>query len=65
MIKTIHLKSDPIIFKVDNFDGIAPSGFITYPYAGQNVSGIITILAEAEDNVGIDKFNFQLMIPLF
>ena len=53
-------QTDPIIFKVDNFDGIAPSGFITYPYAGQNVSGIITILAEAEDNVGIAEIQFSI-----
>ena len=39
-------QSDPIIFKVDNLDGIQPSGLITYPYAGQNVSDIITIQAE-------------------
>ena len=53
-------QTDPIIFKVDNFDGIAPSGFITYPYAGQNVSGIITILADAEDNVGIAEIQFSI-----
>ena len=53
-------QSDPIIFKVDNLDGIPPSGFITYPYAGQYVSDIISIQAEAYDNVGVDNIQFSI-----
>ena len=53
-------QSDPIIFKVDNIDGIPPSGIITYPYAGQYVSDIILIQAEAYDNVGIDNIQFSI-----
>ena len=53
-------QSDPIIFKVDNIDGIPPSGIITYPYAGQYVSDIISIQAEAYDNVGIDNIQFSI-----
>ena len=53
-------QSDPIIFKVDNIDGIPPSGIITYPYAGQYVSDIIAIQAEAYDNVGIDNIQFSI-----
>ena len=53
-------QSDPIIFKVDNIDGIPPSGIITYPYAGQYVSDIIAIQAEAHDNVGIDNIQFSI-----
>ena len=53
-------QSDPIIFKVDNIDGIPPSGIITYPYAGQYVSDIIAIQAEAYDNVGVDNIQFSI-----
>ena len=53
-------QSDPIIFKVDNFDGIPPNGLITYPYAGQNVSAIVTIQAEASDDVGVDNIQFSI-----
>ncbi len=53
-------QSDPIIFKVDNLDGISPNGLITYPYAGQNVSAIVTIQAEASDDVGVDNIQFSI-----
>jgi len=53
-------QSDPIIFKVDNLDGIPPSGLITYPYAGQYVSDIISFQAEAYDNVGVDNIQFSI-----
>ena len=53
-------QSDPIVFKVDNLDGIPPNGIITYPYAGQSVSDIITIQAEASDNVGVDNIQFLI-----
>ena len=45
---------------MDNIDGIPPSGIITYPYAGQYVSDIISIQAEAYDNVGIDNIQFSI-----
>jgi hypothetical protein len=45
--------SSPIIVYVDNFDNVPPSGEITYPYAGQTVSGIETITVSATDDAGV------------
>ena len=45
--------SSPITVYVDNFDNVPPSGEITYPYAGQTVSGIETITVSATDDAGV------------
>ena len=45
--------STPITVYVNNYDNVPPSGEITYPYAGQSVSGIETITISAMDNIGV------------
>jgi len=53
-------QTDPIIINVDNIDNIPPSGMVTYPYAGQNVNGIIEIQTEVYDNIGISTVQFYI-----
>ena len=53
-------QTDPIIINVDNIDNIPPSGMVTYPYAGQNVNGIIEIQTEVYDNIGISQVQFYI-----
>jgi len=53
-------QTDPILINVDNIDNIPPSGVITYPYAGQNVNGIIQIQTEVDDNFGIYQVQFYI-----
>ena len=53
-------QTDPIIINVDNIDNIPPSGVVTYPYAGQNVNGIIEIQTEVYDNIGISTVQFYI-----
>ena len=50
--------STAITVHLDNYDNIAPSGLIVYPYAGQIISGQETISILAEDNNGIDSVDF-------
>ena len=52
--------TDPISIYVDNIDNIPPSGMVTYPYAGQNVNGIIEIQTEVYDNFGISQVQFYI-----
>ena len=51
-------QTDPILLKVDNVDEIYPSGIISYPYAGENISGIITIETDVYDNLGVSQVEF-------
>ena len=50
--------STAITVHLDNYDNIFPTGLITYPYAGQIISGLETISVLAEDNYGVDSVDF-------
>ena len=50
--------STPITVYLNNYDNILPSGTIGYPYAGQSVSGIETIIVNAEDNTEVIDVEF-------
>ena len=52
--------STPITVYLDNNDNVLPNGSITYPYAGQAVSGIERISIDADDNNGIDSVLFYV-----
>ena len=52
--------STPITVHLDNYDNIIPSGNITYPYAGQAVSGVETINVFAEDNNEVSLVEFYI-----
>ena len=47
-----------IVLLVDNDDNIFPSGMITYPAAGQSLSGNIEIKVSGSDNDGVHYTNF-------
>ncbi len=50
--------SQQVVLLVDNYDNIPPSGMITYPAAGQSLSGEIEIKVSANDNEGVEYVNF-------
>ena len=50
----------PITVFVDNFDNVYPTGEILSPYAGQTVSGTVTIEISASDNVGVDYVDLSI-----
>ena len=50
--------SQQIVLLVDNDDNIFPSGMITYPAAGQSLSGEIEIKVSGSDNEGVHYTNF-------
>ena len=52
--------STPITVYVNNEDNILPSGTIGYTYAGQSVSGIETIIVNAEDNTEVIDVEFYI-----
>ena len=52
--------STPITVYLNNYDNILPSGTIGYPYAGQSVSGIETIMVNAEDNTEVINVEFYI-----
>jgi len=52
--------STPITVHLDNDDNVLPNGTITYPYAGQVVSGIEQISVYAVDNAEIDSVSFYI-----
>ena len=51
-------QTQPMTLNVDNEDGILPSGFFLYPYAGQTLSGIVNVQVSASDNAGIVQVVF-------
>ena len=51
-------QTQPMTLHVDNEDGVLPSGFFLYPYAGQTLSGIVNIQISASDNAGIIQVVF-------
>ena len=52
--------STPITVHLDNYDNVTPNGYIAYPYAGQNVSGLETINIFAEDNNEVSVVEFYI-----
>ena len=50
--------SQQIVLLVDNYDNIFPSGMITYPAAGQSLSGNIEIKVSGSDNDGVHYTDF-------
>ena len=51
-------QTQPISVNIDNQDNIPPSGFISFPYAGQEVNGNVEIQLSANDNIGVVKADF-------
>ena len=51
-------QSQPIVVIIDNIDNIPPSGFISYPYAGQSVKGDVEIQLSTNDNIAVTEANF-------
>ncbi len=52
--------STSITVFLDNYDNVLPDGYISYPYAGQSVSGIETILVNASDNNSVVDVKFYI-----
>ena len=50
----------PITVFVDNFDNIAPNGSIISPYAGQTLSGTVSIEISATDNDGVEYVELSI-----
>ena len=50
----------PVSILVDNFDNIKPTGALLYPFSGQTLSGIVSIIAEASDNDSIESVVFYI-----
>jgi len=50
----------PISVFVDNFDNIAPNGSIISPYAGQTLSGTVSIEISATDNDGVEYVELSI-----
>lgn len=53
-------QSQPIAVTVDNIDNIPPYGYISYPYAGQNVNGEIEIQLSVDDNIAVTEAKFYI-----
>ncbi len=53
-------QTEPMTLFVDNVDNISPTGEILFPYAGQLVSGTITIQVLALDNVSVNLVEFYI-----
>jgi len=53
-------QTQPIAVTVNNSDNIAPYGSITYPYAGQIISGVVDIQVNATDNDSINTVTFYI-----
>jgi poly(hydroxyalkanoate) depolymerase family esterase len=47
-------------FGLDDLDGVPPTATITSPANGANVSGNVTVSANASDNIGIERVEFLL-----
>ena len=43
-------QTSPIRVMIDNNDNIKPSGSLLYPFSGQILNGIVSIIADASDN---------------
>jgi len=53
-------QTSPIRVMVDNNDNIKPSGSLLYPFSGQILSGIISIIADASDNDSLASVIFYI-----
>ena len=51
-------QTQSIAVYVNNDDNTHPSGFILYPYAGQTLSGLVTIQVSASDDIGVGNVGF-------
>ncbi len=51
-------QSQPLAVTIDNIDNIPPSGYISFPYAGQSVSGEIEIQLSTNDNIAVTEAKF-------
>ncbi|HIF35701.1 MAG TPA: hypothetical protein EYQ71_03440, partial [Candidatus Thioglobus sp.] len=51
-------QTQSIAVYVNNDDNTPPSGFILYPYAGQTLSGLVTIQVSASDDIGVGNVGF-------
>ena len=45
---------------IDNNDNIKPSGSLLYPFSGQILSGIVSIIADASDNDSLASVIFYI-----
>ncbi len=43
---------------MDNNDNIKPTGSLLYPFSGQTLNGVITIIADAADNDSLSSVVF-------
>ena len=53
-------QTSPIRVMVDNNDNIKPSGSLLYPFSGQVLSGIVSIIADASDNDSLASVIFYI-----
>ena len=53
-------QTSPIRVLVDNNDNIKPTGSILYPFSGQILNGIISIMADASDNDSLESVVFYI-----
>ena len=53
-------QTSPIRVMVDNNDNIKPSGSFLYPFSGQILSGIVSIIADASDNDSLASVIFYI-----
>ncbi len=51
-------QSQPIAVTIDNVDNIPPTGYISYPYAGQSVNSNVEIQLSTNDNIAVTEANF-------
>ena len=53
-------QTSPIRVMVDNNDNIKPSGSFLYPFSGQVLSGVVSIIADASDNDSLASVVFYI-----
>ena len=53
-------QTQPISVNIDNDDNIPPTGYISYPFAGQNVEGEIQIQLSTNDNNSVEEAYFYI-----
>jgi len=51
-------QTSPVRVIVDNNDNIKPTGSLLYPFSGQTLNGVITIIADAADNDSLSSVVF-------
>ena len=53
-------QTSPVRVMVDNNDNIKPTGSLLYPFSGQVLNGLISIIAEADDNDSLKSVVFYI-----